>query len=132
MEMPSCTVLDVAPQAITMHTCSCAGGLSVDLPATSLDGVAWFVQISDLHLSRYDHLPERQKLYGDKAGDLRCPSLPLCMGMAEDLRDHETCTFDDTIWSGAACPDKSSWSRRMSLQYWPAHLRDSWHLQDVC
>lgn len=49
--------------------------MRVDLPITKLDGVAWFVQISDLHLSKYDHLPERQKLYGDKLGDLRCPSL---------------------------------------------------------
>ena len=45
--------------------------MGADLPKTKLDGVAWFVQISDLHLSKYDHLPERQKLYGDKLGDLR-------------------------------------------------------------
>ena len=48
-----------------------AGVLGIDIPKTKLDGVAWFVQISDLHLSRYDHLPDRQKLYGDKLGDLR-------------------------------------------------------------
>ncbi len=50
--------------------------MSIQLPKTKLDGVAWFVQISDLHLSKYDHLPERQKLYGDKLGDLRSPFLP--------------------------------------------------------
>ncbi len=49
------------------------GNLGIELPLTKLDGIAWFVQISDLHLSRYDHLPDRQKLYGDKLGDLRCP-----------------------------------------------------------
>ena len=48
-----------------------AGMLGLDIPKTKLDGVAWFVQISDLHLSRYDHLPDRQKLHGDKLGDLR-------------------------------------------------------------
>ena len=48
-----------------------AGVLGMGIPETKLDGLAWFVQISDLHLSRYDHLPDRQKLYGDKLGDLR-------------------------------------------------------------
>jgi len=52
-----------------------AGQMGVELPTTKLDGVAWFVQISDLHLSKYDHLPERHKLYGDKLGDLRCSLL---------------------------------------------------------
>ena len=38
---------------------------------SSLDGVAWFVQISDTHLGAYDALPENFRRYGDKAGDLR-------------------------------------------------------------
>ena len=60
-------------QQASQHYISLAtGDLGIDLPTTKLDGVAWFVQISDLHLSRYDHLPNRQKLYGDKLGDLRC------------------------------------------------------------
>ncbi len=53
--------------------------MGVELPTTKLDGVAWFVQISDLHLSKYDHLPKRQKLYGDKLGDLRCSFFALSL-----------------------------------------------------
>ncbi|EIE20379.1 Metallo-dependent phosphatase [Coccomyxa subellipsoidea C-169] len=47
------------------------GQLSLEVPSTKLPGTAWFIQISDTHLSKFDHLPDRQKLYGDKAGDLR-------------------------------------------------------------
>ena len=39
-----------------------------------LDDVAWFVQVSDVHLSAFDALPDRLRAYGDKAGDLRCCS----------------------------------------------------------
>ena len=51
------------------------GQLSLEVPSTKLPGTAWFIQISDTHLSKFDHLPDRQKLYGDKAGDLRCTLL---------------------------------------------------------
>ncbi len=51
------------------------GQLSLEVPSTKLPGTAWFIQISDIHLSKFDHLPDRQKLYGDKAGDLRCTLL---------------------------------------------------------
>lgn len=46
--------------------------MGLEVPRTKLAGTAWFVQISDTHLSMFDHLPERQKMYGDKLGDLRC------------------------------------------------------------
>ena len=38
----------------------------------TLDGVAWFVQVSDIHLGAYDAQPDYFRRYGDKAGDLRC------------------------------------------------------------
>ena len=48
------------------------GQMGLEVPRTKLAGTAWFVQISDTHLSMFDHLPERQKMYGDKLGDIRC------------------------------------------------------------
>lgn len=45
--------------------------MGLEVPRTKLAGTAWFIQISDTHLSAFDHLPERQKMYGDKLGDLR-------------------------------------------------------------
>jgi hypothetical protein len=44
---------------------------------TTLEGVAWFIQISDTHVSSFDQLPDRQKLHGDKAGDLEYDFIPV-------------------------------------------------------
>ena len=69
--------------------------MGIELPKTKLDGVAWFVQISDLHLSKYDHLPERQKLYGDKLGDLRCPCL--CTILAGPTLTHSVAAIGSNV-----------------------------------
>lgn len=58
------------------------GQLGLEVPRTKLPGTAWFIQISDTHLSKFDHLPDRQKLYGDKLGDLRCMLLPCMAGLS--------------------------------------------------
>jgi len=38
----------------------------------ALDGLAWVVQVSDLHLSAFNYLPDHYAHFGDKEGDLRC------------------------------------------------------------
>jgi hypothetical protein len=43
----------------------------VESSQATLDGVAWFVQVSDTHLGAYDALPAYFRRCGDKAGDLR-------------------------------------------------------------
>ena len=61
------------PLRVCMLIQHCGAG-SAAAPQEGLDDVAWFVQISDTHLSAFEALPERFSLYGDKASDLRCCS----------------------------------------------------------
>ena len=41
-------------------------------PTEPLEGLAWVVQVSDLHLSAFNYLPDQYAHFGDKEGDLRC------------------------------------------------------------
>ncbi|CAL8465131.1 g4666 [Coccomyxa elongata] len=73
------------------------GQLGLEVPRTKLPGTAWFIQISDTHLSKFDHLLDRQKLYGDKVGDLRlfartvlASSQPGALLITGDLVDGKT------------------------------------------
>ena len=53
-------------------TSRCAHAGQGQAPTEPLDGLAWVVQVSDLHLSAFNYLPDQYAHFGDKEGDLRC------------------------------------------------------------
>lgn len=50
----------------------CANAGQGQAPTEPLEGLAWVVQVSDLHLSAFNYLPDQYAHFGDKEGDLRC------------------------------------------------------------
>ena len=53
-------------------TSCCAHAGQGQAPTEPLEGLAWVVQVSDLHLSAFNYLPDQYAHFGDKEGDLRC------------------------------------------------------------
>ena len=53
-------------------TLCCARAGQGQASTEPLEGLAWVVQVSDLHLSAFNYLPDQYAHFGDKEGDLRC------------------------------------------------------------
>jgi hypothetical protein len=72
----------------------------------ALDGVAWVVQVSDLHLSAFNYLPDHYARFGDKEGDLRCaPGAPRRARPARRQRARRRC---GACAAGLAAPQQSA------------------------